>query len=1190
MSTLASLAVQITGNISGLSSALQTAQGQLNGFAGGVEQISAQMRATGTKLSVGVTAPLVGVGATALTAAADFEQSMNVMQQVSGATGAQMEAMQAQALQLGAQTSFSAGEAAQGMLELAKAGMSAEQSSAAIGGVLSLAAAGGLSVASSAEIAANALNSFGLEASAMPMVADLMAAAANSSSIEIGDMAAAFQMSSAVFASNSQGIDDLSTAIAILGNNGLKGSDAGTSLKTMLMSLTAPTDAAAADMAALGVSVYDAQGNMRAMPSIMADLENGLSGLTQQQQNAALTTIFGADAIRAANILLKAGATGWEEMADSLGEQGAAASVANARMKGLGGALEYLKGSIESTLIGAALPWTEMLGNMLRWVGDLVSGFGTLSPTVQQIAVVLGVAAAAAGPLLIGISMMLPALGLLGGVLAALVSPLGLVAAGFAAVIALDIGGIGTMLGDLGRYFAAVVEDGDYLNDWLTHFPEWMQPAVEWIGKLTAAVVALAQGGSFDDFLAAADELTGLDISGWVAGFTAAWEDVQTAVGDAVAFVSERWTALQDAFASGDTSWSEMFGEIGAQLTGVGTAADGAMPAVASFVEALTGSEDAAATVVGALGSIGAAVSPVVTALTDAQAAVDTFTASEAWTTASSEIGTALGNIGTAISGAVTGDIDFGTLQATITTQLSGIGTAISELFQSEAFTQLSGELSAALGLDAAAAAIAPQVEAIKAAIQPLIDFLSPAFERLSTTVSGLGDYFSNIGTQIEPVKTALGELVAVFEPVATVISGLFSGGDSGSSPSAAAKGLAAALSLMLNVVNGLAAAIEPLVSGVLAELATVLSGLATIVGGLTTAFGGMISGDTAAVWAGLGTAAQGVADILTGTLQNALGVISGLLTALGTTITGTLSDWGFGAAAASVQGVIDNVTALIDWLGQLAAGEVSIGAVMPEWIANLLAWRWPVWTAPDWLTTLTTWVPTWTAPEWLTALFSWTPTWIAPEWWTALTTWTWPEWTMPTWLTVLTLWQWPDVTMPEWINRLLAWAWPGFPSAPSWVTSLMAWIWPTLESVQWVLDLLAWAWPGLPGADWIGTLLTWNWPTIPGAGWIEDLLNWDWPGLPSLPSWLGGGNDTTAETTGNNASGTPFWRGGLTWVGESGRELVQLPRGSAIYSNRESERMAASGAQVTVYATVQSDIDMETLAWRVVDLIGARA
>lgn len=1155
---------QVQRDLSGLDRAAATAERGLSGL----------QKTVGVGMAAATGLAVAGVGALAVglsksvTVAADFESQMNVLGVAARSSGTAISALSDAALRVGSDTDLvgvSASEAADAMTNFYKAGLSTNEIfsdlqgylagttdlSGALRSAVDLAAASELDLATASDVVAVSMATFGLQAADASRIADVLVQAADSSLASVGGLSEGLVNVGPVAASMGMSLEEVSTALAILSTRGIQGSEAGTAMRSMLLNLQRPTKAVQTALDELGVSLFDADGTMRDLPAIIGSLESAMAGLTEEQRNQYATTLAGTYGLAAFQTLVGEGAAGWASMTDAIGKAASAQQIAMARTKGFNAAMEQLWGSVESFMISVGTPLLQVfLTPLIQMLTEVVGKLTEFAPSVQDVETVLaqmlatgqqvvatitafvtpvtdaigafvswkdvlivlaGVAASIVIPALIGIvTAAAPVI----AVFAALVAGVALMRiawennwGGIQEIVGTVVGALGSAFETLSGYFGAIVEDGDYLNDWLTHFPEWMQPAVEWIGKLTAAVAALAQGGSFADFLAAADELTGLDISGWVAGFTAAWENVQTAVGDAVAFVSERWTALQDAFAAGDTSWSEMFGEISAQMRGVGTAADGAMPAVASFVEALTGSEEAAATVVGALGSIGAAVSPVVTALTDAQAAVDTFTASGAWATASSEIGTALGNIGTQISGAMSGDIDFGTLQATITTQLSDIGTAISALFQSEAFTRLSGELSAALGLDAAAAAIAPQVEAIKAAIQPLIDFLAPAFERLNTTVSGLGGYFANIGTQIEPVKTALGELVAAFEPVATAISGLFSGGDSGSSPSAAASVLAGALALVLNVVNGLAAAIEPLVSGVLAELATVLSGLATIVGGLTTAIGGMISGDTAAVWAGLGTAAQGVADILTGTLQNALGVISGLLTALGTTITGTLSDWGFDAAAASVQGVIDNVTALIDWLGQLAGGEVSIGAVMPEWIANLLAWRWP-----------------------------------------------------------------------------------GFPSAPSWVTSLMAWIWPTLESVQWVLDLLAWAWPGLPGADWIGTLLTWNWPTIPGAGWIEDLLNWDWPGLPSLPSWLGGGNDTTAETTGNNASGTPFWRGGLTWVGESGRELVQLPRGSAIYSNRESERMAASGAQVTVYATVQSDIDMETLAWRVVDLIGARA
>ena len=239
------------------------AEQELKTFGDRLNGVAKSLKSTGMTLMAGVTLPLAGVGAMALKSAGDFEQSMNVLQIVSSATAGEMGALQQQALQLGADTSFSAGEAADAMLELGKAGLSATQIMGAVPGVLSLAAAGNLSVASAAEIAANALNAFQLPADQTAQVANMLAAAANASSVDVLDLADAFQMASAVFASNGQSMSDMTTALSIMGNNALKGSDAGTSLKQMMLSLAAPTDQAAAVMRGLGLRVYDANGSMR---------------------------------------------------------------------------------------------------------------------------------------------------------------------------------------------------------------------------------------------------------------------------------------------------------------------------------------------------------------------------------------------------------------------------------------------------------------------------------------------------------------------------------------------------------------------------------------------------------------------------------------------------------------------------------------------------------------------------------------------------------------------------------------------------------------------------------------------------------------------------------------------------------------------------------------------------------------
>ena len=195
---------------------LQSSSRAAQGVGGQLKSAGKALTGAGVGMSAGITAPVAAIGTAALLSAADFEQAMNVMQQVSGATEGQMASLQAQALQLGAETSFSAGEAAQAMLELSKAGLSASEVSAAIGGTLDLAAAGGLGLAQAAEISANAVNVFGLGADQTTTIANMLAAAANASSVEVTDLAQGMQMAGAVFASSGQSVDSLTTALALM--------------------------------------------------------------------------------------------------------------------------------------------------------------------------------------------------------------------------------------------------------------------------------------------------------------------------------------------------------------------------------------------------------------------------------------------------------------------------------------------------------------------------------------------------------------------------------------------------------------------------------------------------------------------------------------------------------------------------------------------------------------------------------------------------------------------------------------------------------------------------------------------------------------------------------------------------------------------------------------------------------------
>ena len=514
-----------------------------------VSSLASTMRKVGGTLTAAVSAPLIGVAAAGLSAAAGFEQSMNTIAVVSGATESAMTQLNAKALQLGRDTSFSAGEAAQGMLELSKAGLDASQTMDAISGVLDLAAAGGLSVAQAAEVSANALNAFKLPASEATRVANLLAAAANSSSMEVSDMALAFQASSAVFASNGQQIDDLSTAIALLANNGIKGSDAGTSLKTMLMRLAAPTDTAAAAMQALGVHTYNADGSMRSFEDIVGNLASATANLSAEQRNAAFTTIFGADAIRAANILVDEGAASYAEMRAKVNQAGAATTVAESKMKGLSGAIAYAKGTIESTLIAAFQPFLDTIGNLIRQGADLVGMFAALPDPVRNAALAFAAVMAAVGPLLLA----LPAIG---GALGALLSPIGLIAvavAGLAAAWVADFGGIRTATMDAWTAIQPTLARWAGLATDLWGAIEWIFTGqadnIDWWWD-----IAEAMGFTGDTAMQVGDAM-------YEAGVRIG--NALTTIRDTFAAV---WEQISNLFGPGITRIQEAFGELGGSV------------------------------------------------------------------------------------------------------------------------------------------------------------------------------------------------------------------------------------------------------------------------------------------------------------------------------------------------------------------------------------------------------------------------------------------------------------------------------------------------------------------------------------------------------------------------------------------------------------------------------------------------
>lgn len=317
-----------------------------------------------------------------VSSAGDFQQSLSVLQSVSDATEQQMQTLKNTAMDLGNDLSLpatSAQDASQAMLALAKAGLSVDDVLGAAKGTLQLAAAAETDAAVAAEITAAALNAFGLAGTEAVKIADLLAGAANSSSANMTDLSQGLQQ--AGFAFNAAGfkVEDLAASLAILTKNGLTGSDAGTALKNAIMRMMNPTKQAKDMMDALGISFYDARGNMRPLEEIIGILQKSLKGLTNAERDEALSTIFLGDGMKALLPLLDAGATGFESMRDEVSKAGSANKVASAQMSGWNGAVAAVTNALDTlklTIGDALLP---ILTPLALRVGELISNLSVFA-------------------------------------------------------------------------------------------------------------------------------------------------------------------------------------------------------------------------------------------------------------------------------------------------------------------------------------------------------------------------------------------------------------------------------------------------------------------------------------------------------------------------------------------------------------------------------------------------------------------------------------------------------------------------------------------------------------------------------------------------------------------------------------------------------------------------------------------
>lgn len=382
-------------DISGLQSQAKAATAAMADFSkksvAYIEKNSASIEDLSTKVGV-VGVSLVALATTAVTRFAQFDKAMSAVAATGDDARGSLDALRQAAVDAGADTAFSAQEAAGAIEQLAKAGVSAKDIlGGGLDGALALAAAGEIDVAEAAETAASAMTQFNLKGTDVGHIADLLAAGAGKAQGGVSDMGAALNQAGLIAGQVGLSIEETTGSLAAMASAGLTGSDAGTSLKTSLIALSSPSSVAAKEMKRLRISAYDANGEFIGMEALAGQLQTRLGGLTDEQRNSALATIFGTDALRTANVLYSEGAAGIAEWTSAVDDQGYAAETAAAQTDNLIGDIERLGGSVDSVLIQAGSGANDGLRQIVQGTEAVVDGLGEIpGPALSATAAIAG--------------------------------------------------------------------------------------------------------------------------------------------------------------------------------------------------------------------------------------------------------------------------------------------------------------------------------------------------------------------------------------------------------------------------------------------------------------------------------------------------------------------------------------------------------------------------------------------------------------------------------------------------------------------------------------------------------------------------------------------------------------------------------------------------------------------------------
>lgn len=473
----------------GVRTGLEEAKQQLNSFR---QDMSAWVTNTGRQVRdfgaawTTASAPLAAALGAGINAAANFDETLIEIQARTGLTADAMDEVRSTALQLGADTVFSTQQAADAFLQLLTAGLDTEQALSTLPNVLAGAAAGGLDLGTSADIITNVMSAFNLTAEESNQIIEAMSRAAASSPANMLEIGEAMQRSGGMARTLGLDVERTSAIFSIFAQNGLRGSEAGTQLNSMLRNMSRQTPDTLGAWSDLGVSLFDSAGEMRDLDTVFNEIEASMANMTMEDQNRIATALAGSYGVLGFNALLASDGIG--AMEETMSGQASAADVAQARMASFKGQINSMMGSVQALMITALTPFMNnvLLPIIARIIGvtNAVTTWATENEALTQMIVTLLAVIVGLGPviMIVGQAMMF-----IGTAIGIILSPIGLLIAG---VIALGVAFATNFMGIRDAVIGAIQQVISIFTDLTTAFQEGgFQGVADFVGNLVQNII-----------------------------------------------------------------------------------------------------------------------------------------------------------------------------------------------------------------------------------------------------------------------------------------------------------------------------------------------------------------------------------------------------------------------------------------------------------------------------------------------------------------------------------------------------------------------------------------------------------------------------------------------------------------------------------------------------------------------------